>query len=239
LADLFNTRRPPKPIAFILPFVIELLHRDSKPLFNVEPLLTGEYEKHNDNSGGVYQSTALHFQRNTPQAFSHFTWEASGKTLCVCDIQGVGDLYTDPQASNPHLILTSFSSSSPRHHQPHSILTSSSPDPHLTLAPILTSWPLYRSPRCIQPMATASVRATAVGLGSISSSAHTAAMRSVSTWASLRSVWSRPVSRVCFHQMVSQAQSLNSAGRTIDRSSKRSKPLSILCVACVPCLDLR
>lgn len=79
LADAFNGRQPPKPIAFILPFVVELLHRDGRPLYNVEPLLEGEYEKHNDNSGGVYQSAQLHFQRNTPQAFSHFTWEASGK----------------------------------------------------------------------------------------------------------------------------------------------------------------
>lgn len=97
LADAFNDRRPPKPIAFILPFVIELLHRDGRPLYNVEPLLEGAYEKHNDNSGGVYQSAQLHFQRNTPQAFSHFTWEASGKRCVVCDIQGVADLYTDPQ----------------------------------------------------------------------------------------------------------------------------------------------
>ena len=36
-------------------------------------------------------------QRNTPQAFSHFTYEKSGRTLLVCDIQGVGDLWTDPQ----------------------------------------------------------------------------------------------------------------------------------------------
>ncbi len=97
LADAFNDRRPPKPIAFIMPFVIELLHRDGRPLYNVEPLLEGAYEKHNDNSGGVYQSAQLHFQRNTPQAFSHFTWEASGKRCVVCDIQGVADLYTDPQ----------------------------------------------------------------------------------------------------------------------------------------------
>ncbi len=60
-------------------------------------------------------------RRNTPHAFSHFTFEASGRQLIVCDIQGVcacvclcdtlvsilthtlphhagvGDLYTDPQ----------------------------------------------------------------------------------------------------------------------------------------------
>lgn len=35
--------------------------------------------------------------RHTPQAFSHFTYSFSmGAALCV-DIQGVGDLYTDPQ----------------------------------------------------------------------------------------------------------------------------------------------
>lgn len=31
------------------------------------------------------------------QAFSHFTFERSGHQLIVVDIQGVGDLYTDPQ----------------------------------------------------------------------------------------------------------------------------------------------
>ena len=36
-------------------------------------------------------------ERNTPHAFSHFTYEASKHTLVICDIQGVGDIYTDPQ----------------------------------------------------------------------------------------------------------------------------------------------
>lgn len=31
------------------------------------------------------------------QAFSHFSFERSGHQLIVVDIQGVGDLYTDPQ----------------------------------------------------------------------------------------------------------------------------------------------
>lgn len=31
------------------------------------------------------------------QAFSHFTFERSGHQLIVVDVQGVGDLYTDPQ----------------------------------------------------------------------------------------------------------------------------------------------
>ncbi|MES1916812.1 MAG: hypothetical protein MHM6MM_008598, partial [Cercozoa sp. M6MM] len=36
-------------------------------------------------------------ERATPQAFSHFTFEASGRQLLICDVQGVSDLYTDPQ----------------------------------------------------------------------------------------------------------------------------------------------
>jgi len=122
LAEEFNARKPPKTVAFILPSVIELVHREGRPLckntiffgffyflcftrargtVNVEPLLEGNYEKHNDNAGGVYQSTTLPFQRNTPQAFSHFSWVSSGQRCCVCDIQGVGDLYTDPQVHTP------------------------------------------------------------------------------------------------------------------------------------------
>jgi len=31
------------------------------------------------------------------QAFSHFTFERSGHELIIVDIQGVGDLWTDPQ----------------------------------------------------------------------------------------------------------------------------------------------
>uniref|UniRef100_A0A8P0TI51 Eukaryotic elongation factor 2 kinase n=2 Tax=Canis lupus familiaris TaxID=9615 RepID=A0A8P0TI51_CANLF len=39
------------------------------------------------------------YNRHKPpkQAFSHFTFERSGHQLIVVDIQGVGDLYTDPQ----------------------------------------------------------------------------------------------------------------------------------------------
>ena len=53
----------------------------------------GEYVKYNSNSGFVDNRVI----RQTPQAFSHFTFERSGHELIVVDIQGVGDLYTDPQ----------------------------------------------------------------------------------------------------------------------------------------------
>ena len=53
--------------------------------------MEGEYVKYNDNWSWCDD------KRNTPQAFSHFTWEASGNKLLVCDLQGVGDCWTDPQ----------------------------------------------------------------------------------------------------------------------------------------------
>ena len=65
------------------------------------------YSKHNSNAGGVIEDrsggravAANHghgFIRNTPQAYSHFTYEKSQRRLVVCDIQGVEDLFTDPQ----------------------------------------------------------------------------------------------------------------------------------------------
>jgi hypothetical protein len=39
--------------------------------------------------------------RCTPQAFLHFTFHFSSGNLMVCDIQGVGDVYTDPQILTP------------------------------------------------------------------------------------------------------------------------------------------
>jgi len=36
-------------------------------------------------------------KENTPHAFAHFTYESSKHSILVCDIQGVNDIYTDPQ----------------------------------------------------------------------------------------------------------------------------------------------
>ena len=60
---------------------------------HVEEFMEGEYVKHNNNAGWVNDVNA----RNTPNAFSHFTFEVSNRQLLVCDIQGVSDIYTDPQ----------------------------------------------------------------------------------------------------------------------------------------------
>ncbi|TGZ38221.1 hypothetical protein CRM22_011286 [Opisthorchis felineus] len=72
--------------------VLEFFNRPDKPLYHLEHFIEGTYRKYNSNSGFVDD-----FARNTPQAFSHFTFEQSGHRLIVVDIQGVGDLWTDPQ----------------------------------------------------------------------------------------------------------------------------------------------
>ena len=63
-----------------------------KSWWGVESYLQGKYVKHNNNFGFVNPE-----QRNTPQAFTHFSYEHTGGKLMIVDIQGVGDYYTDPQ----------------------------------------------------------------------------------------------------------------------------------------------
>ncbi|EPY74541.1 eukaryotic elongation factor 2 kinase [Camelus ferus] len=89
----YNRHKPPKQVDIMQMCVIELKERLGQPLFHLEHYIEGKYIKYNSNSGFVRDDNV----RLTPQAFSHFTFERSGHQLIVVDIQGVGDLYTDPQ----------------------------------------------------------------------------------------------------------------------------------------------
>ncbi|CAG0922754.1 unnamed protein product, partial [Notodromas monacha] len=88
----FNRHNPPKKVDIIQMYVVELVDRPNKPVFHLEHFIGGDYVKYNSNSGFVGDEF-----RQTPHAFSHFTFERSGHELLVVDVQGVGDLYTDPQ----------------------------------------------------------------------------------------------------------------------------------------------
>lgn len=92
-ATLFNKYKPPKTVDFLEAFIVELVDRPAYPmnLCGVEQYIAGNYCKWNNNYGFVVENS-----RNTPQAFSHFTWERSLHTIVIVDIQGVNDLYTDP-----------------------------------------------------------------------------------------------------------------------------------------------
>uniref|UniRef100_A0A8B9NTE4 Eukaryotic elongation factor 2 kinase n=1 Tax=Apteryx owenii TaxID=8824 RepID=A0A8B9NTE4_APTOW len=89
----YNRHKPPKQVDIVQICIIEMKNRPGKPLFHLEHYIEGKYIKYNSNSGFVRDDNI----RLTPQAFSHFTFERSGHQLIVVDIQGVGDLYTDPQ----------------------------------------------------------------------------------------------------------------------------------------------
>ena len=90
----FNRHHPPKQVDFFQMAVLEFVDRPDRPLYHVENFIEGNYVKYNSNSGFVLGDDT---HRQTPQAFSHFTFERSGHEIMVVDIQGVGDLYTDPQ----------------------------------------------------------------------------------------------------------------------------------------------
>jgi len=90
-AELYNATNPPKRVDFLDAYVLELKDRPNTPICAVEMYIDGEYKKFNNNWSWSDD------ERNTPQAFSHFTFERSNRSILVCDIQGVGDTWTDPQ----------------------------------------------------------------------------------------------------------------------------------------------
>ncbi|PAA52730.1 hypothetical protein BOX15_Mlig004789g2 [Macrostomum lignano] len=91
-AQEYNRHNPPKKVDIMQMYVIEFKDREGAPLYHLEHHIEGEYIKHNSNSGFVDENA-----RRTPHALSHFTFERSGHQLIVVDIQGVDDIYTDPQ----------------------------------------------------------------------------------------------------------------------------------------------
>jgi len=92
IAERFNRCNPPKQVEFLEAFVVELEEREGRPICGVERYIRGPYRKHNSNYGYVNEE-----ERNTPQAFSHFSWHVSNGEVLLVDLQGVSDMYTDPQ----------------------------------------------------------------------------------------------------------------------------------------------
>ena len=88
-ARLFNKITEVKEkVSFVMSDALEL---EDGRWANIEPRLGGNYEKHNNNAGAIIT------RNQTAQAFSHFTFHESHQQLLICDIQGVGGMYTDPQ----------------------------------------------------------------------------------------------------------------------------------------------
>eukprot|EP00884_Botryococcus_braunii_P010320 jgi/Botrbrau1/1928/Bobra.0005s0031.1 len=90
MGERYNQTNPPKKIDVMMVCVIEVPQEEpeeKKRLYCLENLIEGDYIKYNSNSGFVDEVA-----RNTPQAFSHYTFiESKGQKLCV-DIQGCNPL---------------------------------------------------------------------------------------------------------------------------------------------------
>jgi len=94
-ANLFNEQKGvTKKIKFIPVGIICFPATSTKGarFMTIEPYINGRYVKHNNNVGWCNPIT-----RNTPHAFSHFTYTKSKGEIIIVDIQGVNDYYTDPQ----------------------------------------------------------------------------------------------------------------------------------------------
>eukprot|EP01126_Amoeba_proteus_P057527 TRINITY_DN7326_c0_g1_i10.p1 TRINITY_DN7326_c0_g1~~TRINITY_DN7326_c0_g1_i10.p1 ORF type:complete len:495 (-),score=97.68 TRINITY_DN7326_c0_g1_i10:91-1575(-) len=89
----YSKMHPPKQVYLVPAHLIRMINRPKRDFYCIEPAIEGEYVKYNTNTGFI---ESLHW-RNTPHAFSHFTFEHSNHQLMVVDMQGVGDMYTDPQ----------------------------------------------------------------------------------------------------------------------------------------------
>ncbi|KAK6361727.1 hypothetical protein TWF730_005441 [Orbilia blumenaviensis] len=63
---------------------------------SLEPFIEGSYVKYNNNAGYVNEDNPNDAANRSAQAFSHFTFERSQGRFLVCDLQGVGNLLTDP-----------------------------------------------------------------------------------------------------------------------------------------------
>mmetsp|Transcript_2286 Transcript_2286/g.4601 ORF Transcript_2286/g.4601 Transcript_2286/m.4601 type:complete len:786 (-) Transcript_2286:414-2771(-) len=93
----YNKTHPPKQVDFMQVCLVDLHDvPEDQSRYSLEHLLDGEYIKYNSNQGFVEGQEDCVI-RNTPQAFSHFTFEYTKGASLVVDVQGVGDLYTDPQ----------------------------------------------------------------------------------------------------------------------------------------------
>eukprot|EP01006_Ploeotia_vitrea_P037010 TRINITY_DN66080_c5_g3_i2.p1 TRINITY_DN66080_c5_g3~~TRINITY_DN66080_c5_g3_i2.p1 ORF type:complete len:232 (-),score=91.11 TRINITY_DN66080_c5_g3_i2:255-950(-) len=100
----FNQRKPAMRVSFVDCYVLELVDRPGRPVCGCETLISGDFRKYNNNVGAAVVSTdqsgaeaEAEMDSKTAQAFSHFTYEESNRSILICDIQGVRGTYTDPQ----------------------------------------------------------------------------------------------------------------------------------------------
>ncbi|KAM3536244.1 hypothetical protein MY4038_000402 [Beauveria bassiana] len=84
-----------QPIDFVTTLCLQDKSRASEENLSLEPFIEGEYIKYNNNSGYVLDDDDNPLNE-IAQAFSHFTFERSWGNFLVTDLQGSGNIFTDP-----------------------------------------------------------------------------------------------------------------------------------------------
>ena len=80
---------------FVRTFIYEILDSNaSLKYYFAENFIKGDYQKQNNNGGWACNSSSEDAQ--LAQALSHFSWQLTRGYLIVVDIQGVGNVLTDP-----------------------------------------------------------------------------------------------------------------------------------------------
>ena len=94
----FNADKKKPPGSARIEFTpVDVVQCNGEQHYLLETFLGGKMEKYSNNAGLV-SSNSLHSE--LMQAFSHFSWVTSGKSLLICDLQGVESgsrvTFTDP-----------------------------------------------------------------------------------------------------------------------------------------------
>ncbi len=81
-----NEKLKPQPTGTIELIPMDVIQCSNGLCYALEPFVLGKFEKFNNNVGIVCPKSSL-----SPllQAFSHYTWDKSGRSLLICDLQGV------------------------------------------------------------------------------------------------------------------------------------------------------
>jgi len=84
-------------VEFVHSFLYEILD-DSSPFkyYYGENFIEGKYEKYNNNAGFVAVGAQDANQSLIAQALSHFSWQLTQGYMMIVDLQGVGNVLTDP-----------------------------------------------------------------------------------------------------------------------------------------------
>ncbi len=105
LANQFNAAKPigTPSIRFCDTYIVQFMDRPKQPYMIVEENINGQFEKFNSNAGFCAPCPTEHgTNHDVVQAFSHWTYQATGGNILVVDCQGAFDrssntfMLTDP-----------------------------------------------------------------------------------------------------------------------------------------------